>query len=241
LGIELQSLKSQQRGKEEGEALSVLGVQKFRFPPGSSRLKRLLSCALGSVPAPTHPSLFSLCKGQTMVPESAKDPLLISSPLQGLGGVLSRATCRAGERLRPQPHLPPPLLPLPPPPTSHLSLLSSRTRDLKCHFRGPAPSSCYKPVILVSMVTASSPWLHTNCHGHSVALPTASGCGPHEGTCHHLSNPGLGACHMVGGDGIPPGCSVSPAPSPAPLPFTVPCLEPEGMMSWDPRPEGQHH
>lgn len=41
MGIELQSLKSQQRGKEEGEALSVLGVQKFRFPPGSSRLKRL--------------------------------------------------------------------------------------------------------------------------------------------------------------------------------------------------------
>lgn len=190
-----------------------LGVQKFRFPPGSSRLKRLLRCALGSVPAPTHPSLFSLCKGQTMVPESAKDPLLISSPLQGLGGVLSRAMCRAGEWLRPA---------LPPPPSassssssSHLSLLSSRTRDLKCHSRGPAPSSCYKPIILVSMVTASSPWLHTNCHGHSVALPTASGCGPHEGTCHHLSNPGLGACHMVGGDGIPPGCSVSPAPSPA--------------------------
>lgn len=61
MGIELQSLKSQQRGKEEGEALSVLGVQKFRFPPGSSRLKRLLSCALGSVPG-THPPqlVFSL-------------------------------------------------------------------------------------------------------------------------------------------------------------------------------------
>lgn len=109
-----------------------------------------------------------------MVPESAKDPLSHLIPSAGAWGVLSRATCRAGERLRPA--LPAPGLP-PPPPTPHFSLLSSRTRDLKCHSRGPAPSSCYKPIILVSMVTASSPWLRTNCHGHSVALPTASAVG----------------------------------------------------------------
>lgn len=147
-----------------------------------------------------------------MVPESAKDPLSHLIPSTGVWGVLSRATCRTGERLRPA--LPAPGLP-PSPPTSHFSLLSSRTRDLKCHSRGPAPSSCYKPIILVSMVAASSPWLHTNCHGHSVALPTASAVGHMRVHATHLSNPGLGACHMVGGDRVPPGCSVSPAPSPA--------------------------
>lgn len=109
-----------------------------------------------------------------MVPESAKDPLSHLIPSAGVWGVLSRATCRTGLRLRPA--LPAPGLPLSPP-TSHFSLLSSRTRDLKYHSRGPAPSSCYKPIILVSMVTASSPWLHTNCHSHSVALPTASAVG----------------------------------------------------------------
>lgn len=102
-----------------------------------------------------------------------KIPFLISSPLQGPGGSLSRATCRAGVRLRPA--LPTPSLPPPPLPTSLFT--SSKIRDLKCQSRGPAPSSCYKPIILVSMVTASSPWLHTNCHGHSVALPTALAVG----------------------------------------------------------------
>lgn len=151
MGIELQSLKSQQRGKEEGEALLVLGVQKFRFPPGSSRLKRLLSCALGSVPAPTHPSLFSLCKGQTMVPESAKDPLLISSPLQGLGGVLSRATCRAGERLRPALLAPPSASSSSS--SSHLPLVTTQLKDQ----RPQVSLSRSSPIILLQ---ARYPCLH---------------------------------------------------------------------------------
>lgn len=153
MGIELQSLKSQQRGKEEGEALLVLGVQKFRFPPGSSRLKRLLSCALGSVPAPTHPSLFSLCKGQTMVPESAKDPLLISSPLQGLGGVLSRATCRAGKRLRPALLNPPPSASSSSSSSSHLPLVTTQLKDQ----RPQVSLSRSSPIILLQ---ARYPCLH---------------------------------------------------------------------------------
>lgn len=123
---------------------------------------------------PPTPACFLFIKDKLWYQNLPKIPFSSHPLCRGLGGVLSRATCRSGEQLRPArptPSLPPPSL------TSHLSLLSSRTRDLKCHSRGPAPSSCYKPVILVSMVIASSPWLHTNCHGHSVALPTASAVG----------------------------------------------------------------
>lgn len=59
----------------------------YGFLLGSSRPEEVSqSWALYSVLAPAHPSLFSLYKGQIMVPESAKDSLLISPLCRGLGG-----------------------------------------------------------------------------------------------------------------------------------------------------------
>ena len=111
-----------------------------------------------------------------------------------------------------------------------------RARDHGCHPSGPSLSPFCRPSTMVTVVTASLPWLHTNCRG-SVAQPAASTVGPAEGTCDYLSSPGPWAS-PPGGTGLntfsPPSlclqaliCSL-PASSPTLSLPLVPCLEPEG-------------
>lgn len=159
------------------------------------------------------PACFLFVKDKLWYQNLPKIPFS-SHPLCGDLGVPEQSCVKgwgAAQACTSRPHP----LRLPSPPTSHFSLLSSRTRGLKCHSRGPAPSSCYKPIILVSMVTASSPWLHTNCHGHAVALPTASAVGHVRVRAIISPTQAWGHSHRAGGDGIPPCCCAAPAPSPA--------------------------
>lgn len=145
-----------------------------------------------------------------MVPEAAKDPLLPQPPLQGPWG-LSRAAFRVGN-------------------SSGGVLLKPRSTPLlSCVYifyyfaegpetgsvilEVPALSPFYRPITMVTTVTASSPRLHTNCRG-SVAQPTASAVGPSEGMCHVLSSPGPWAS-PAGGKGLntfslPPACVSRP-------------------------------
>lgn len=52
---------------------------------------------------------------------------------------------------------------------------------------------------MVSMVTASSPRLYTNRHGHSVAQPTASAVGHMK--VHAIVSPTQAwGCHLAGGN-----------------------------------------
>lgn len=188
------------------------------------------SWALNSDLAPAHPSFFSLYKGQIMVPESAKDSLLIS-PRAGVWGVLGRAMCRVGEQLRPA--LPNPVPP-PHPSTPH-ALLTTLLKDQR-----PQVSSLRSsPITMVSMVTASSPRLHTNCHSHSVAQPTASAVG-HMKVRAIVSPTQAWGCVTWQEEAPPPCCSLSPAPV-QPLPSAVPCLEPEGTVFGNLRPREQQH
>uniref|UniRef100_A0A8C4L745 Uncharacterized protein n=1 Tax=Equus asinus asinus TaxID=83772 RepID=A0A8C4L745_EQUAS len=82
---------------------------------------------------------------------------------------------------------------------------------------------------LVTIVTVSSPWLHTNCPG-SMAQPTASVVGPSEGTCHHLSSPGPWHLMMGVRDWTPSPCPLPVSPGPDAQP-TGPLVQPSPFHS----------
>lgn len=171
-----------------------------------------------------------------MVPESAKDPLLIPH-FAGAWGELSRTACRVGKQLRPA--LPIPVL-LPHSPTFIVFTTLLKDQRPQVSSLRSSPTWCCKPILVVSVVTASSPWLHTNCHGHAVALPTASAVS-HMRVCAIIS-PTQAWGVMSHGERRQNTSLLQCVSSPqsSPLPSTVPCLEPEGMISGDPRPEQQH-
>lgn len=213
-----------------GSLLGLAGLKRSRRAGLSTRSWHSLA-----------PACFLFVKDKLWYQNLPKIPFS-SHPRAGAWGVLSRATCRVGEPLRPA--LPSPILPPHSPTSPYFPLLCSRTRDLRCHPGGPAPSSCCRPITMVPMVTAPSPWLHTNRHGHSVAQPTASAVGhvkvraisPPQAwgrvTWQEETPPPLLRWSQA-----PPPCCVGLKPPVQPSPSTVPCLEPEGMVLGDPRPE----
>lgn len=115
------------------------------FPPGSSRLKRPSWAVLSALSwYPHSPACFLFVKDKLWYQNLPKIPFLISSPLQGPGGVLSRATCRAGERLRPALPAPVCLLLLPPPTFHYLAQgpeTSSVILEVQPHLHVTSPSS----------------------------------------------------------------------------------------------------
>lgn len=167
-----------------------------------------------------------------MVPESAKDPLLPQPPFAGASGA-EESHIQSGEPAQAV-HLSNPAPPCSP--AFYYFVQGPETSGVILEV--PAPPPFCRPQTLISIVTASPPWLHTHCLG-SVVLPmlllwahlrVRPAISPAQDLVHLTLGVGEGTRHPLFALHL---CLQAPMhslwpPSPALSLPLVPCLEPEG-------------